>query len=293
MQVLSKDHPKFAPVPKQPQNQRLPGSRKSRNKERQDKAVESHKLSISHSHMEEEESIAINTHQNNVHEHSTGTIPVQTHTHEQSNSTHLHSDASSDTVAPLRTMSQIQTLLKNANTDFIPIWVKSTAILTFSTLPEALTHGPLAKDDNHFQESGAMNTIVETVATLLALHCLGVSSVSCNELLLGLGAVWNTDCPIPVVSPVLLRLFEGMKTCPGPQDAQGQLVTPTAAALLKVLTAQSASSKEPHFQMPHHGVGAGTYDYYNTANVVQVLIYQANCETHFQIRPDPSTWNLC
>lgn len=80
--------------------------------------------------------------------------------------------------------------------------------------------------------------IVEVVATLLALHLLHVKTVSCGPLPLGEGSMWtNEKGLLPIPSPLTLQLLIGMTMCPGPIMSEGvELITPTAAALLRVLT---------------------------------------------------------
>ena len=197
---------------------------------------------------------------------------VQAHTHALSKS---HDSSASD--VPIRNLPQIQTLLEHAPTNLIPNWVKTTAILAFTALAEAeaLTHGAASKDDVHFHEVGAIDSIVDTVGTLLALYCLGVSTVSCSRLPLGEGTVWTDHGLLPVPAPATLRLLVGMPTCPGPPGITGELVTPTAAALLKVLTVthqSSISGRPPCFTIQHVGIGAGTKDFCKHPNVIRVLI---------------------
>ena len=262
-------------------------SSKHPNQQSQNKTVESHE----HSHSHYEETTSENTHHEHAHKHSSGTKTVQTHankhssgtktvqthTHAHSKSSHSHSHASLDSDVPLRNLPQIQTLLENAPTDLIPAWVKSTAILAFTALAEAeaLTHGAASKDDVHFHEVGAIDSIVDTVGTLMALHCLSVSTVSCSRLPLGEGTVWTDHGLLPVPAPATLRLLVGMPTCPGPPGITGELVTPTAAALLKVLTVSqqsSSSGRAPCFTIQHVGIGAGTKDFCKHPNVLRVLI---------------------
>ena len=91
--------------------------------------------------------------------------------------------------------------------------------------------------------------LLDTVGTLLALHHLGVDlgddvndsskrcAVSCSRLPLGEGNMWTDHGLLPVPAPATTRLMIGMPTsCPGPKGVTGELVTPTAAALLRVLT---------------------------------------------------------
>ena len=185
---------------------------------------------------------------------------------------------------PIRNLPQIRKMLASASIDYIPEWVKSHAIAAFSELAkaEAYTHGAESPDSVSFHEVGAIDSIVDTVGTCLALYFLGVTTVSCSRLPLGEGVVWTQHGLLPVPAPATLRLVIDMPTCPGPGVVTGELVTPTAAALLKVLT-QSAASKASHtkriipgrppcFTIRRIGIGAGTKDFAKHPNIIRLLI---------------------
>lgn len=152
-------------------------------------------------------------------------------------------------------------------------------------------------------EVGAVDSIVDTVGTLLMLHYLGVDlgdndkkvAVTCSALPLGEGTVWTDHGLLPVPAPATLRLMVGMPTCPGPKGVTGELVTPTAAALLRVLTGVSSSSStayknhndsdvttawqptkipgRPPCMIPCAiGVGAGTKDFERHPNVLRLIL---------------------
>ena len=138
------------------------------------------------------------------------------------------------------------------------------------------------------------------------LHYLGVDlgdndkkvAVTCSALPLGEGTVWTDHGLLPVPAPATLRLMVGMPTCPGPRGVTGELVTPTAAALLRVLTGVSSSSSLSSADYNNHndsdvktawqptkipgrppcmipcaiGVGAGTKDFERHPNVLRLIL---------------------
>ena len=178
-------------------------------------------------------------------------------------------------------------MLQNAPSEHIPTWVKDTAIAAFTELAhaEAKTHGATSSDAVHFHEVGAVDSIVDTVGTLVALHALGVTSVSCSRLPLGEGTVWTDHGLLPVPAPATLRLMVGMPTCPGPKGTTGELVTPTAAALLRVLVrrhdtttasapirSSSMEGRPPNFTIRAIGIGAGTKDFEKHPNVLRLML---------------------
>ena len=103
------------------------------------------------------------------------------------------SHSSSLSPGPLRNLKEIRTLLENSSSEYIHSWVKQKSIETFTELAhaEATTHGADSIDSVHFHEVGAIDSIVDTVGTLIALHYLNVRSFSCSRLPLGDGQVWT------------------------------------------------------------------------------------------------------
>ena len=91
---------------------------------------------------------------------------------------------------------------------WLPMPVRQTAIQVFTqlALAEAAVHCAESADSVHFHEVGAVDSIVDTVGTLLALHCLGVRTVSCSRLPLGEGTVKTEHGLLPVHAAVALPL---------------------------------------------------------------------------------------
>jgi uncharacterized protein (DUF111 family) len=198
--------------------------------------------------------------------------------HSHQHDGHAHSHGHSSTKGPLRNLPDIRKMLQDAPSEWIPVWVRDTAIEVFTALAqaEATVHGAESMDAVHFHEVGAVDSIVDTVGTLLALYFLGVKTVSCSRLPLGEGSV-NTDHGIlPVPAPATLSLMAGMPVTPGPPGPTGELVTPTAAALLRVLTANGGkmhmAGQPPLFTLRRVGVGAGTKDFHKHPNILRLLM---------------------
>ena len=146
------------------------------------------------------------------------------------------------------------------------------------------------QQSNYFQRVGAIDSIVDVIGTLLALYHLSVETVSCSRLPMGEGTVWTDHGQLPVPAFATMRLLIGMKTCKGPGEKSGivtgELVTPTAAALLRVLTGVADANKDgdlessrkarigraPDFTPTSVGIGAGTKDFEKFPNVLRLII---------------------
>ena len=157
-------------------------------------------------------------------------------------------------------------------------------------MAESRVHGATLADV-HFHEVGAIDSIIDTVGVMVALHLLSVSVVYCSALPLGTGTVWTAHGLLPVPAPATAFLMRDMATCPGPKHASGELVTPTGASIIRVLCglpplAQSQGGGEDTaahrqglappagFRLQAVGVGCGTKDFPKSPNILRVLIGQ-------------------
>lgn len=240
------------------------------------------------------------------HHHSHNHAPENHHSHSH-NHTHHGEDTDTDhTHNKLRNLPQIVQMLKAAPSKYIPSTVASLAIEAFTALAHAEmnTHGAESIDQVHFHEVGAVDSIVDTVGTLLALYYLSVGlgngdgqncKITCSRLPIGEGTVWTDHGLLPVPAPATLRLMIGMPTCPGPAGVTGELVTPTAAALLRVLTGANNQAEQTHgnYWRPKSqlgrppsmipravGLGAGTKDFERHPNVLRLIL--GDCTTQEQ-----------
>lgn len=191
------------------------------------------------------------------------------HGHDHVNSlSHSHSHSHHD--GPLRGLPEISCMINSAPS--LPNSVKQRAVAAFTELAraEARVHGVVDIYKVHFHEVGAVDSIVDTVGTLIALDRLGVSSVSRSALPLSRGSVLTAHGVLPVPTPATAILLEGCATVPGPPGVRGECVTPTAAALLRVLCPDNDAC--PSMVLRSVGVGAGTKDFPGHPNVTRVLL---------------------
>jgi uncharacterized protein (TIGR00299 family) protein len=86
----------------------------------------------------------------------------------------------------------------------------------------------------HFHEVGAWDSIADIVGSCLALEQLGVCGVSCGPLPAGVGTISCAHGEMPNPAPATQELLAGMRVIQ--TDEPFELVTPTAAALLRVFT---------------------------------------------------------
>lgn len=132
---------------------------------------------------------------------------------------------------------------------------------------EGEIHG-MPPEEVHLHEVGAVDAILDVVGSIWGLEQLGVERVYCGTIALGDGTVKAAHGILPVPAPATLKLLEGHPVRPGPEKS-GELVTPTGASLMKVLS----SGPPPREYTPiRSGFGAGTKDFHGRANALRVIL---------------------
>jgi uncharacterized protein (TIGR00299 family) protein len=154
-----------------------------------------------------------------------------------------------------------------------PPSVRELADRTFTAIAtaEGEIHG-LPPAEVHLHEVGAVDAILDVVGVIWGFELLGVERIYCGAIALGDGTVKAAHGILPVPAPATLKLLEGHPVRPGP-DGSGELVTPTGAALVRVL---SSGPPPTEFVPLRSGFGAGTKDFRGRANALRVILAEAN-----------------
>jgi uncharacterized protein (TIGR00299 family) protein len=130
---------------------------------------------------------------------------------------------------------------------------RALAIFTRLAEAEGAIHG-VSPEEVGFHEVGAVDSIVDIVGTALGFELLGIEEIYCSELPLTSGRVRSSHGPLPVPAPATLELLKDSgvvwKTVPG----EGELVTPTGAAVSATL-AQFGRPDRMTVQRIGHGFG--------------------------------------
>ena len=121
---------------------------------------------------------------------------------------------------------------------------------------EAAVHGS-TREEIHFHEVGALDSIIDIAAFCAAIDLLGVDSIVFGDFFFGTGTVMSRHGELPVPVPAVVRLAEGYRC--RLTGREGELVTPTAAA---ILTALGAQTRPPGAPLLHKtGIGFGSRNY--------------------------------
>ncbi len=132
---------------------------------------------------------------------------------------------------------------------------------------EAAVHGT-ELDHVHFHEVGGLDAICDIVGIAAAISHLAPASITATPLPLGGGTVQTRHGRLPVPAPATVALLEGIPVVGGTQ-ADGELVTPTGAAVIAELCAEFGPA--PLMRLVGQGYGAGTREIPGRANVVRIL----------------------
>lgn len=153
-----------------------------------------------------------------------------------------------------RHLKDILAIIEKA--DLAPV-VKERASGVFTRLAgaEAKVHGTTL-EKIHFHEVGAVDAIIDVVATVAGLSALGVEKLYASALPLGAGWAETEHGKLPLPAPATLELLAAAKAPTRPAPGPGEWVTPTGAALV----AELAEFSQPLMTLERIALGAGQKD---------------------------------
>ncbi len=151
----------------------------------------------------------------------------------------------------MRRLSDIESLL---HTSTLSSTVLEMALSIFQCLAkaEATVHGT-AIEEVHFHEVGAIDAIVDITGAAIALEALGITQLYASSLPLSSGHVQTAHGVLPVPAPATLEILRHVPAQWKPLSVEGEMVTPTGAAILATL----ASFQTPAMFIEHVGYGFG------------------------------------
>ena len=166
--------------------------------------------------------------------------------------------------ATSRTFPEIESLIRTAD---LPASISRRALKTFELLAtaEAKVHGT-AVSDVHLHEAGGHDAIVDIVGTVAAIEHLAPELVVASPVPTGRGWIEAAHGKLPVPAPAVVELLRGI---PMLEEGDGELVTPTGAALLRELVDRFGPM--PEMTVTSIGYGAGDRDL-PRPNVLRVML---------------------
>jgi hypothetical protein len=182
-------------------------------------------------------------------------------------------DVRTTVAQPERTFTMIRGILEAAP---LPPRARDLALMAFRELAcaEGRVHG-VAPDDVHFHEVGGVDAIVDIVGAALGIDALGITRIAVGPLPLGSGIVDTQHGRIPVPAPATVELLRGFAVRPG--DGEGEMVTPTGAAILRGFGATSGAPDG--LRVARVGYGSGTRHLADRPNVLRILLGEVETAT--------------
>ena len=156
-----------------------------------------------------------------------------------------------ETPQPERHLSELQQIITSSQ---LPAAIQQRALAVFQALgeAEAQVHG-VSVEAVHFHEVGAVDALVDIVGAAIGVEELGIDRIYASPLPLTTGQVQTAHGLLPVPAPATLELLRRVGAPWTPRAAGGELVTPTAAAIL----ASWARFETPAMTIRQVGYGFG------------------------------------
>ncbi len=231
---------------------------------------ESHDVPL-HSHVHE--TAQDEAHPGHAHDHVHGHDHEHTHDHEHIHDhEHSHGHEHGHGHHHHAGMGDIRHILSHLD---IPQPVRQDAEAVYQLIAQAESHAhgrPVEKI--HFHEVGTLDAVTDVVAVCWLLHDLAPEQIVASPVHVGCGQVRCAHGILPVPAPATAYILQGVPTYGG--SVQGELCTPTGAALLKHFVQRFGSS--PVMRVEKTGYGMGKKDF-EAANCVRAMLGQTQEES--------------
>jgi len=149
--------------------------------------------------------------------------------------------------------------------------VKETSLGIFQRLAEAeaKVHGQRL-EEVHFHEVGAVDSIVDIVGTAIGISHFAPERIFSSDLPMGRGFVECQHGRLPVPAPATLEILKGYPV--KNVDVEGELVTPTGAAIVAALS--TAADCWRGMKIDRIGYGMGKKEFPDRPNLLRLILGQ-------------------
>ena len=188
------------------------------------------------------------------HDHPHGHDHGHDHDHDHGHGHHHHAG-----------MGDIRHILSHLE---IPQQVRQDAQAVYQLIAQAESHAhgrPV--EEIHFHEVGTLDAVTDVVAVCWLIHDLAPQRILASPVHVGSGQVRCAHGILPVPAPATAHILQGVPTYGG--AVQGELCTPTGAALLKHFVQGFGPS--PVMRVEKIGYGMGKKDF-EAANCVRAML---------------------
>lgn len=150
----------------------------------------------------------------------------------------------------------------------IPAPVKEDMKAVYALIAEAESHAHgMPVDQIHFHEVGTMDAVADIAGVCLLFHELGADQIIASPVHVGSGYVHCAHGILPVPAPATAHILQGIPVYS--TQVQGELCTPTGAALLKHFVKEFREM--PVMTTSKIGYGMGKKDF-ERANCVRAFL---------------------
>ena len=143
----------------------------------------------------------------------------------------------------------------------------SLAIFDAIAVAEGKVHG-IAPEKVHFHEVGAVDSIIDIVATAIGIDHLGIENIVSSKIITGTGIVKGDHGHMPIPAPATAELLKGIPF--KSSDVPFELATPTGAAIVKLLATDFGDMPDMNTQAI--GYGAGDRDLECRPNLLRIFL---------------------
>lgn len=215
-----------------------------------------------HEHHHEDQSA--HSHEGHTHHHE----DHDAHSHAHHHGDHVHSHdghGHSHHHHHHSTMAGIASIIEGLD---IPAPVKEDMKAVYALIAEAEAHAHgMPVDQIHFHEVGTMDAVVDIAGVCLLFHELGADQIIASPVHVGSGHVHCAHGILPVPAPATAHILQGIPVYS--TQVQGELCTPTGAALLKHFVKEFREM--PVMTTSKIGYGMGKKDF-ERANCVRAFL---------------------
>jgi pyridinium-3,5-bisthiocarboxylic acid mononucleotide nickel chelatase len=150
--------------------------------------------------------------------------------------------------------------------------VKDLGLAIFQRLAEAEARvHRIEVEKVHFHEVGAVDSIVDIVGTAIGINHFKPELIFSSELPMGRGFVQCQHGRLPLPAPATLEILRGYPV--KSVDVEGELVTPTGAAIVTTLSSKAVSF--PSMTVQGIGYGMGRKEFPDRPNLLRLALGEA------------------
>lgn len=162
-------------------------------------------------------------------------------------------------------MADVVSIIKKMQ---LPESVENDSMNVYKLIADAESHAHgMPVSEIHFHEVGTLDAIMDVVSVCSLIHELSPEQIIASPVRTGFGHVHAAHGIMPVPAPATAFLLEGIPTYAG--DIEGEMCTPTGAALLKYFVKKF--EERPVMTVKKTGYGMGSKDF-SAANCLRAFL---------------------